>query len=292
MYHILYGLLYLFSLLPWRVLFALSDFIVFLMWTVFRYRKAVVLNNLSIAFPEKSEKERENIAKEFYQNLCDSFIETIKILSISDKSFARRMTANYDLLAALHATNQSAHLMCGHFFHWEYIQLGAAKSSPYTLLTVYMPLTNKAFDRLMLKIRSRFNSVMLSSFTFKTTFRQYKNQQYAMGLAADQATDPAKGYWVSFFGKPAPFFPGPEKSSQLNNAAVVFANFYKVKRGYYNGEFQLITTRPRDTARGEITKKYVAFVEDCIRQRPANYLWSHRRWKWEYKEEYKKNLLN
>ncbi len=89
--------------------------------------------------------------------------------------------------------------MCGHFFHWEYIQLGAAKSSPYTLLAVYMPVSNKAIDRLMLKIRSRFNSVMLSVFTFKTTFHQYKNKQYAMGLAADQATDPAKGYWVSFF---------------------------------------------------------------------------------------------
>lgn len=291
MYHILYAILYLLSLLPWRVLYVLSDGVAFLIYSLLGYRKKVVMNNLLIAFPKKTEAERAKIAKEFYRNLCDSFIETIKLLSISDRSFAKRMTANYEVVNELYKTGQSVHLMCGHFFHWEYIALSIPKFTPYTMLTVYMPVTNKAFDRLMLKIRSKYNSVMLSTFTFKTTFHQYKSQQYAMGLAADQAGDPAKGYWIDFFGKPAPFVPGPEKSSQLNNTAVVFTNFYKVRRGYYHGEFTLITTRPRDTERGELTKQYVRFVEACVRQRPANYLWSHRRWKWEFRDEYRKRLL-
>lgn len=291
MYHFLYSILYLLSLLPWWVLYALSDFIAFMLFRVFGYRKAVVMSNLQRAFPKKTEEERKKIAKRFYRNLCDNFVETIKLLTMSAAEFDKRVVGNFDLVADLHRQGLRAHLHCGHFFNWEFIQLSVAKFTPYTLLCVYMPVTNEAFDRIMQKIRRKFGSVLLPTFTFKTSFHQYKNTVYAMGLAADQASDPHKGFWVSFFGKLAPFAPGPEKSAQLYNVAVVFANFYKVKRGHYRIHFTLETTTPRETERGEITKRYVRFVEDRIRERPDNYLWSHRRWKWEYNDQFKKNLL-
>ncbi|WP_207492114.1 lysophospholipid acyltransferase family protein [Aridibaculum aurantiacum] len=292
MYHLLYGILYLLSLLPWRVLYSISDFAFFLLFHVFGYRKQVVHSNLLQAFPGKSQAERENIAREFYSSLCDSFVETLKMLSMSRTDFTKRLTGNFDLLTELYATGQSVHLHCGHFFNWEYMSWSIPVYTPYKMLSVYMPVTNKVFDRLMLKIRSRFNTVMLSAFTFRSTFHQYSSEQYALGLAADQAAFPATGYWLPFFGKLAPFVTGPEKSARLNNAVVVFTNFYRHgKRGYYHAEFSVMTTTPRDTARGEITKSFVAFVEDTIRTRPANYLWTHRRWKWDYNEAYKRNLL-
>ena len=291
MYHLLYGFLYLLSLLPFWALYGISDFAYLILYKLIGYRKEVVLNNLLIAFPEKTEEERKQIANEFYGNLCDSFLETVKMISMSDAAFAKRLTGNFEVLNELFETGISVHLHSGHFFNLEYMNWGVPRNTSFTTLGVYMPVSNKIFDRLMLKIRRRYNSVMLSAFTFRTTFHQYKNNQYLLELAADQAGYPPTGYWVPFFGKLAPFVTGPEKSSRLNNTAVVFVHFYKIKRGFYKADFSLITKAPRETVRGELTKLYVKYLEDCIRKTPANYLWSHRRWKWNYDEQYKKNLI-
>ena len=69
------------------------------------------------------------------------------------------------------------------------------------------------------------------------------------------------------------------------NTAVVMMNYYKVKRGYYKIDFTVLTTTPEELPSGAITKKLIEFIEARIKERPANYLWSHRRWKWEFEEE-------
>lgn len=291
MYHLLYGFLYLLSLLPWRVLYFIGDCIYLLIYHVFGYRKEVVFSNLAIAFPEKTIDERTKIAKEFYHNFIDTFIETIKLLSTSDKDFANRFSGNFDVLKELYATGKSVQFHSGHFFNWEYINWGIAKYSPYTFLGVYAPIGSKAFDKIMLKLRARYGTVLIPSYTFKTIFHQYAKSQYALGLAADQSAPPERSYWVSFFGKLAPFVNGPEKGAVVNNTAIVFVHFYKIKRGYYQADMELITTEPRSFNRGELTKMYVQYLEKCIRKKPANYLWSHRKWKHSYKEEFKDNLL-
>jgi Kdo2-lipid IVA lauroyltransferase/acyltransferase len=102
-------------------------------------------------------------------------------------------------------------------------------------------------------------------------------------LAADQnPPSDLKAHWVPFFGRLTPFIVGPEKGAKLNNTAVIFTHFYKVKRGYYHIEFENITQNPRSFADGELTKIFAQYVEKAVRSKPANYLWSHRRWKWEY----------
>src|SRR5882757_11573962 len=81
MYYFFYGLLYLVSLLPMRILYLLSDGIYGLLYYAFKYRRDVVMGNLLIAFPALTEEERVRIAKKFYHNFIDSFIEVIKLLS-------------------------------------------------------------------------------------------------------------------------------------------------------------------------------------------------------------------
>jgi len=289
MYYVIYGFLYLISLLPWRVLYFVSDCIYVLIYYVIKYRKQVVMSNLLIAFPEKTENERIKIGKDFYHNFLDTFIETLKFLSLSDKEFSKRLTGNVELLSNLYATGQNVQLLSGHFFNWEYMNWGLARNSPYPLIGVYAPVSSKAFEKVMLKMRSKYNTISVSTEEFKTRFHRLAKDRYALALIADQNPGISeKSYWLPFFGKLTGFVTGPEKSARINNAAVVFAHFYKEKRGYYKVEFELFTTAPQDFARGEITKKYVAFLESCIRKKPANYLWSHRRWKWEFKEEYRK----
>jgi KDO2-lipid IV(A) lauroyltransferase len=132
---------------------------------------------------------------------------------------------------------------------------------------------------------------MLSTLAFKTTFHQLAKGRYALGLAADQNPgDIAHGYWVPFFGRLTAFIPGPEKSARINNTAIVTVHFYKTKRGYYNADFEILTTTPKEFGRGELTKMYARYLEEAIRKKPSNYLWSHRRWKYEFREEFRKNV--
>lgn len=294
MYYLLYGFLYLVSLLPFFILYRISDFAYFIIYRIVGYRKEVVMNNLDIAFPEKTKEEKKQIAKRFYRNLTDTFIETIKLLSISPKSFDKRATVDMKACNALAASGKNIQCHTGHQMNWEYIHLAFSKHIDIPWVGVYMPISNKQMDRLFLKIRKRFNAVMLSTVDFKKDIRAIYNGRYAIGLIADQNPPlPNNAYWLYFFTKAAPFIPGPEKSAVRNNTAVVFVNFVKVKRGYYRAEPKIIAEQANDFKDGELTLLYRDFLEEAIRQQPETYLWSHRRWRWDYKpEEHKRRWID
>jgi len=250
------------------------------------------MSNLLTAFPEKTEEERIRIAKDFYHNFLDTFIETLKFLSISDKDFSKRISGNFEIFKDLYDSGQNVQIHSGHFFNWEYMNWAVPKYAPYPFIGVYKEVSNKAIDKLILNLRQRYHSIMLSTYDFKTTFHQLAKGRYALGLYADQSPpNTGQAFWLPFFGKLTAFVTGPEKSARINNTAVVFVHHYKVKRGYYRADFTLVTTTPQEYGRGKLTKKYVEWLEECIRKKPFNYLWSHRRWKWEFREEYKKLLV-
>lgn len=283
MYYLLYGLFYLLSLIPWRVMYVISDGLYALVYYVFGYRKTVVMKNLLIAFPEKTETERVRIAKDFYKNFVDSFVEMVKLVSISPKEFDRRFSLNAEVMNELYPTGQNIQIHAGHFFNWEFLNLGISRNSHYTVIGIFTALSNPHFDRLIKKIRSKFGSVLVSTAEFRTKFHQHTSKPYALGLIADQnPVDPANAYWVNFFGRLTPFVKGPEKGAISKNTAVVMADIYRVKRGYYRTDLTLLTITPRQTPKGFITKKLIEHIEESVKKRPHNYLWSHRRWKFEY----------
>ncbi len=285
MYKLVYALLYVFSLLPWTVLYGISYLIYLLLYYIIRYRREIVLNNLKIAFPDKEEEELISISKQFYKNLVDSFIETLKLLSMPDRQLEKRCTGNFELVNNLLAEGRSVQLFSGHYFNWEIANLAGARRFTHPYLALYLPIKNKVFDKLILKIRSRYNSVMIPATHFRSMFHKYSKTIFVLGSIADQsAGHTLQAYWTEFFNKRTPFVKGPEKGAKAMNSCVVMTNFYKIKRGYYNIEYTLLTDDPRNMAEGELTKKMISFIEDCIRRHPDNYLWSHRRWKWQFDE--------
>ena len=290
MYYLVYALLYLISLLPFRLLYVLSDTLYVLLYRILGYRKKVVMGNLKIAFPEKSEEERKKIAKKFYHNLIDYFLETLKMISVSEKSFFKRCTSNFEIVNAIAEKGKNIQIHSSHQFNTEYANWVYSKESVVPFIGMYMPFTNKAIDKIILKTRSRFGTRMIDIAKFGRAMRDINQHQYMLGWSADQnPVNPAKAFWLYFFKKPAPFATAPEKTALKNNTAVVFARWRKQKkRGYYHFENVIITENAADLKTGELTKKYRDFLEETIHLDPANYLWSHRRWKHEYKEEYKK----
>ncbi len=292
MYYITYVFFYLLSLIPWPIMYLIADGFYGLVYYGFGYRKAVVMKNLLIAFPEKTEAERIRIAKDFYHNFIDMIFETIKMFSISNKELKRRFSAEPSVLNDLYDSGQNVQLECGHFFNWEIINLNIGLVSRYPFIGVYQPLSNKVMDRIMLKMRQRNGTILIPASDFKNNFHDYVEDRYAMGLAADQnPPSEYKAHWVNFFGRLTPFVVGPEKGAKEKNTAVLFGHFYKEKRGHYRVDLEVITTTPNDYAPGRLTQVFAEHVERAVRKKPANYLWSHRRWKWEFDPEKHAHLL-
>jgi KDO2-lipid IV(A) lauroyltransferase len=285
--------------MPWFILYGLSDLLAFLTYYVFGYRKKVVLKNLAIAFPEKSASEREKIAKQFYRNFLDTLVEMVKMISENDAQFKKRFLPKEEMLEKMRGfvrmgRNVQIHAM--HNFNWEIVNLGVSKYIGIPFLGVYMPLSNKHMEKIFRKMRSRYGTILVPAIEFKKNFMKFEKEfiqeNYAIALVADQSPgSPSNAFWVNFFNKPTPFVTGPEKAARQRSLPVLFANFYKIKRGVYTFDVEVFTDNAANSIEGELTLAYVKYVEECIRQRPDNYLWSHRRWKHEYKPEYVKSVL-
>jgi Kdo2-lipid IVA lauroyltransferase/acyltransferase len=287
MYHVVYGAVWLLSLLPLKVLYFLADAGYGIMFYILRYRRDIVMNNLRIAFPEKTEKERTRIAKKFYHNLVDTFIETIKMVTASDKFIQKRFRGNWDVVNKLKPGGRKIHLHLGHNFNWEWGNAAGARQLDLPFIGVYMPLTNKIFDRLFYHLRSKKGTLLVSATNMRRDLMAHRNKQYIMGLVADQNPGhPASGLWFRFFGRPAPFLSKPAHHAILNQCAVVFAFIHKKKRGDYEVVFSLVEENAADTTEVELTRKFVRYMEDVIQKYPEMWLWSHRRWKHQWKPEY------
>jgi len=287
MYYVVYGLLYLLSLLPLKVLFLFSDFAYTVLYYIVGYRKKVVYYNLCIASPEKSDAERKEIAKRFYKNFTDNFIETIKLLSASTAYINKHFAGDYSVFEQVEQQGKKAQVHLGHNFNWEMANVAVAANISQKLLTLYMPIESKLFDRLFLKLRSVTGAVMLPATKIRSAILPWRNTQYALALVADQSpAEPTNAYWVSFFGRPTAFLRAPENGARVGNLPVIFSSFVKTKRGHYKATFNLVEESPSKLSKGQLTKRYAQFLEAFIRQNPDMYLWSHRRWKLVWKEEY------
>jgi KDO2-lipid IV(A) lauroyltransferase len=251
------------------------------------YRRKVVDHNLLIAFPEKTEEERKKIAKKFYRNFTDNFIETIKLITAGKKFLGKHYTVDVELFHRIYQQGKKCQIHLGHNFNWEIANLAMPFLTPYTFLTVYMPINNKAIDKLVKKIRSRTGAILIPATQMSRAMLPFRDRQYFMALVADQNPGvPSRAYWLRFLGRPTPFVMGPEKGARANDSAVVFAFLTKRKRGYYDAQVEAVTLEPRTLPEGELTRMYVQYLEKVIRANPEMWLWTHRRWKHEWKPEY------
>ena len=280
MYYILYGIFYLISLLPFWILYGISNFAFILIYYVICYRKEIVFSNLNQAFPDKTLAEKKVIAKQFYKNFADNFIEVIKLFSISPAQVEKRFTWDYESLNKYYAADKNVQLHMAHFFNWEYSNLSAGLVSKFPILVVYMPIANKAMDRVFIKLRTRFNSKMIAATSFLKDFKPYIKERYCIVFVGDQsAGNTLTAYWLPFFGKLTPFVTGPEKNARLTGAVCLYVKFSRIKRGYYHISVSEITDGSKRLPEGELTRRMIALIESNIREEPSDYLWTHRRWK-------------
>lgn len=281
-YYLTFPILFVVSRLPFPLFYLLSDFIYFLLYRVFGYRKAVVRSNLKHAFPELKEAEYRIIEKKFYRHLCDLFLEIIKSMGMSkDQMLKRFKVKNIEVLTQFEKQNRSAFLLCGHYASWEWM-MSLGYHMNHLGYGIYRPIKNPYFDNLIKEIRSRHDAYMIPQKTAAELIRQKekKNERGVYGFASDQSPRPTpKSYWRPFMGINVPVYTGAERLARELNIPLVFGKIQRVKRGYYELEFKLITDQPKTTAVNEITDIYTEWLEEQIKEDPTQYFWTHKRFK-------------
>ena len=278
---LIYPFLWVVSILPHRLFYGLSDIACFFIYRVFGYRRKVVQENLNLVFPDKSNKERHHIEKEFYKHLCDMFLEMVKTMNLSKEAVAKKYhLVNPEVLLEIEK-ERSIIILCAHYANWEWnVSINNyVNSKGYA---VYQKINNSYFDKFIRKVRARWNTTLITQAqTAKTVIQNYRNNIRATyGMVSDQSPQAHKAhYWTDFMGITVPIFNGGEALARKTGLATVFLKVSKVKRGHYKAEFTPISINSKETKEHEITNKFLRLTEEQIREQPEYYLWTHKRWK-------------
>ena len=279
---VLYPFLLLISLLPFSILYILSNIISFTLFYIIGYRRKIIKKNLTLSFPNLNINERNKIERKFYTHMCDIFLEMIKSMTISLSSINNRFRVNnMELLTQFPKNNRSVIIICGHYASYEWM-LFLANDFGASTYGIYTPLSNQYFDKLVKKIRVKHNAYLISRYHTIDTIRKHQdsNHRAVYGFAADQSPYPKKKtYWRSFMGNKVPVFTGAERLAIEHNIPVVYADIKRVDRGFYEVDFKLISDFPKETKKHEITDIFFNLLEESINRDPSQYLWSHNRYK-------------
>ena len=279
---LVYPVIWLLSSLPMALLYLLSDGLYLLFFYVIGYRKKVVLDNLTLAFPEKEERELLEIRKKFYRHFTDLVVESVKAFTMSKAFVSKRYAFNNpEVVNDLHKKGRSIAFVGAHQANWEW-----SCSMPMVVdvlcFGAYTRMGNKYFDRVIKKSRSKFGFIGYETTktvqAIKSNFDNGVQGLYL--LLSDQSPQIHKThYWREFMGVKVPIHTGAEMLAKKFDMAVVNYSIKKIKRGCYKVDLEIITETPQQFKNYEITDQYLAIVERNIREQPEYYLWSHKRFK-------------
>lgn len=285
-YYSLYGIVYCLSLLPFRVLYFISDGFFLLIYYIIRYRRNIVRKNLTSSFPDKNQKDLRGIEHQFYHWLCDYFVETIKLLSISDEQLLQHIEfRGVEQLEECYDKGQDCAAILGHYCNWEWLSATglAFKRYPQAVMgLIYHPLYSEAFDHLFVDIRSSHGGLCIPKKDILRHLIKYRQADLRtlFGYISDQVPKWENIHlWIPFLNQDTPVFTGGERIMHKMNNAVFYAEMERPKRGKYICTFHLLSTAAEKEEEFEITKRFFERLEQTIHRQPAFYLWTHNRWK-------------
>jgi KDO2-lipid IV(A) lauroyltransferase len=278
---VIYTFLYIISLQPFWLLYIWSDLIFFLLYKVFRYRVELVKSQLAISYPDKTQEEIETITNQYYKNLADYIVETIKLVSISQEELDRRMPANWEEINKWHQQGRIVQGHLAHQFNWEWGTVLCNWKTPYQFVAIYNPVSSPSMEWVMQKIRGKSGTKLVNMLELNKVMVSLQNDPSTLwGFIADQNPIQARrGYWTNFLNRDTVFNKGAEMIARRYDNVIIFGNIIRVKRGYYRIELETVFEHGAQTSEGEITEAYARYLEKKIHQKVDNWVWSHRRWK-------------
>lgn len=282
--YILYGLIWLCSLLPLKILYFFSDILYYVFYYIVRYRRRVVRMNLVNSFPDKTLYEIKCIEKRYYRHMCDIFVELYRMWHMPEKEIRRRCVFKHtEVLQKYYDKGKSVIGVFGHYGNWEWMtSYGLCTSAHVDFYPLYKPIHNKVMDKMMLKIRSRFGAVPVPKNDILRLIVKNKREGklFFAAFIADQTPNKNNlNFWMDFLNQDTPVFLGTEKIATKFNLPVISLHMRCTRRGYYEVDFVDLCEEPANLEPGELTKMHTRLLEQQIKDVPEMWLWSHKRWK-------------
>ena len=281
------ALFHLMALMPFRVLYMISDVIYFWVYNVVGYRRKIVHKNLKESFPEKNEEEICRIERRFYHFFADYFVETIKLLHVSDDEIRRRLVFHdVDIIDRYLDEGRSILIYAAHYANWEWLPSVTLWSrhdfTEKVFGSVYRPLNNDWFNSLFLHLRQRFYT---HCFAKRTVFRDLlrlrnEKKQAIIGFMSDQHPSVTEsGHVIRFLNHDTAIITGSELLARKLNYVVLYFEPHKLSRGHYECYIREIAPNPGEKPMYSISDEYARRLETQIKEDPSIWLWTHNRWK-------------
>lgn len=272
--------------MPFKALYGIADFIYLIIYYIVRYRRSVVKKNLTAAFPEKSDSERRTIERRFYHWLCDYFVETIKLLTITPEEMHKHIEyRGFEKVEDAYDRGQHCAALLGHYCNWEW--LSATKifqeRHPEAIAgLIYHPLRQDSMDKVFIALRSHLGGTCIPKKEILRYLVRYRKEERMtlFGYIADQSPKWENIHlWLPFMNQDTPVFTGAERIIRKMNNAVFYVDMQRPERGKYIATFIPMTTDPASLPENAVTEDFFRRLEETIHRQPEFYLWTHNRWK-------------
>lgn len=281
--YVLFRLIVLiFKIMPWPVLYRLSRIVYVFLYFGIKYRRKVVRQNLDRLFPNKTEEWKDTVQRSFYRHLSDIFLESIKGYDLSPNNLLSRFTLeNPDKLQEIEAKYPHIIVASAHCGNWEWGAMAAPLLMKCTTYGLYKPLSNSYIDRWIRRRRAVQGMHLVPIAATSSMFRSNEASAAYFFITDQHPSRRASAIWVRLLGYPTAWLHGVEKYSRIHNLPVFYFGIRRSKRGFYTVFIREIALHPNALPYGEITRSYVKILEESLLDDPVNWLWTHRRWKYE-----------
>ncbi len=257
-------------------------------YTVVPIRRRVVMGNLRLAFPGKTDGERAAIARGAYQNLTCSLLEGLWCVRLTQADIATSISlANPDVLERVLAEDKGVIVIGGHFGSWELLALSMPYFARRMFTIVAQRQRNPYVDEYVTAIRTHLGTRIVTMKQAPREVLTVLRNRGAILLLADQS-GPQDGLFVKFFGHYTSTHKGPAIFSLRTGAPMMMAYIHRSADGSFSIEFEALDTSSVTGSDEEklraYTELHVNALERHIRLHPDHWLWMHKRWKHPYHE--------
>jgi len=269
------------SRVPLAFWYAFASGLAWLSWRLIPYRRHVVEANLKTSFPEWSDAQRDAVIRDYYRGFADMLVEILHSLRLTRAEIERRVAfTNPQLIRDEAARGKPVLLVAAHQCNWEWMLLGLSTQLGLPVDAAYKPLVDSWAEREMLKLRGRFGAQLIPAQGLLGDIIQKRNAPRVIAMVADQEpVSSERRQWLRFLNRDTAFFLGAEEIARTTRYAAFFVRLKRVARGHYQSEFVPLAAAGEKLEPGEFTARYARLVEEQIREAPADWPWSHKRWK-------------
>jgi KDO2-lipid IV(A) lauroyltransferase len=246
--------------------------------------RRVGLQNLALAFPEKSEAERKRILRGVFKSLGRELAELCQFPRYTLENVEQVVVydglENYE---RAYARKKGVLFLTAHFGGWE-LSAFVHSLHGHWMYVVMRPMDNPYLDRLLQHYRTMHGNKTVSKDDFVRGLLAAMRAAEVVGILMDTNMTPPQGIFVDFFGTPACTASGLARIALRTDAAVVPTfTIWDEAMGKYRLRFdpamELVRTGNLEADIIENTQRFTKVIEGYARRYPDQWLWVHRRWK-------------